>query len=38
MYLCAGDDLPPSFSDTDVGYQWEIQTDEDWVPYWNSQV
>jgi hypothetical protein len=33
IYLCAGEDLPPSFSDTDEGYQWEIQTDEGWVPY-----
>jgi hypothetical protein len=34
--LCVGEDLPPSFGDTDEGYQWEIQTDEDWVPYWDS--
>jgi hypothetical protein len=38
IYLCAGEDLPPSFGDTDEGYQWEIQTDEGWVPYWDSQV
>jgi hypothetical protein len=28
IYLCAGEDLPPSFGDVDKGYQWEIQTDE----------
>jgi hypothetical protein len=38
MYLCAGEDLPPSSGDTDADYQWEIQTDEGWVPYWDSQV
>jgi hypothetical protein len=25
--LCAGEVLPPPSSDTDEGYQWEIQTD-----------
>jgi hypothetical protein len=37
IYLCAGEDLPPS-DDADEGCQWEIQTDECWVPYWDSQV
>jgi hypothetical protein len=37
--LCAGEDLsPPSSGDADVGYQWEIYTDEGWVPYWDSQA
>jgi hypothetical protein len=36
--LCAGEDLPPSSGDADDDYQWEIQTDEGWVPYRNSQV
>jgi hypothetical protein len=36
--LCAGEDLPLSFGDADEGYQWEIQTDEGWVPYWDLQV
>jgi hypothetical protein len=36
FYLCAGEDLPPSSSDTDRGCQWEIQTEEGWVPYWDS--
>jgi hypothetical protein len=36
--LCAGDDLPPPFNDADEGYRWEIQIDESWVPYWDSQV
>jgi hypothetical protein len=36
-FVCAGKDLPPS-DDTDEGYQWEIQTDEGWVPYWDSQT
>jgi hypothetical protein len=38
IYLCAGDDLPSSSNDADEGCQWEIQTDEGWVPYWDSQV
>jgi hypothetical protein len=38
IYLCAGDDLAPSSSDTNEGYQWKIQNDEGWVPYWDSQV
>jgi hypothetical protein len=36
--LCAGEDLPLSFGDADEGCQWEIQTDEGWVLYWDSQV
>jgi hypothetical protein len=24
--------------DTDEGCQWEIQTEEGWIPYWDSQV
>jgi hypothetical protein len=38
IYLCAGEDLPPSSDNADEGWQWEIQTDEGWVPYWDSQV
>jgi hypothetical protein len=34
--LCAGEDVPPSFSDADEGYQWEVQTDEGWILYWDS--
>jgi hypothetical protein len=38
-YLCTGEDLPlPSFGDVDESCQWEIQTDEGWVPYWDSQA
>jgi hypothetical protein len=37
IYLCAGEDVPPS-GDADKGYQWEVQTDEDWVPYWDFQA
>jgi hypothetical protein len=37
-FLCAGDDLPPPFSDINEGCQWEIQTVEGWVPYWDSQA
>jgi hypothetical protein len=36
IYLCVGEDLPPSSSDAGEGWQWEIQTDEDWVPYCDS--
>jgi hypothetical protein len=35
IYLCAGEDLPP-FGDADEGWQWEIQTDEGWISYWDS--
>jgi hypothetical protein len=28
IYLCAGEDLPPSSSDADEGCQWETQIDE----------
>jgi hypothetical protein len=38
IYLCAGEDLPPSFGDADEGWQWEIQTDEGWVSYWDPHV
>jgi hypothetical protein len=38
IYLCAGEDLPSFSGDTDEGCQWEIQTDEGWVPYWELQV
>jgi hypothetical protein len=37
IYLRAGEDLPPS-GDADELCQWEIQTEEGWVPYWDSQV
>jgi hypothetical protein len=36
--LCADEDLPPSAGDADEGCQWEIQTDESWIPYWDSKV
>jgi hypothetical protein len=32
IYLCVGENLPPTSGDADEGYQWEIQTDEGWVP------
>jgi hypothetical protein len=35
---CAGEDLPPSSGDAGEGYQWEIQTNEGWVFYWDLQV
>jgi hypothetical protein len=38
IYLCAGEYLPPSSDDVDEGCQWEIQIDEGWIPYWDSQV
>jgi hypothetical protein len=37
IYLCAGEDLPPS-GDADKGWQWEIHIDEGWVSYWDPQV
>jgi hypothetical protein len=33
--MCAGEDVPP-FDDTDDDYQWKVQTDAGWVPYWDS--
>jgi hypothetical protein len=38
IYLCVGEDLPPSLGDANEGCQWEVQTDEGWVPYWDAQV
>jgi hypothetical protein len=35
-FFCAGEDLPPSSGDADEGWQWEIQTDEGCVSYWDS--
>jgi hypothetical protein len=37
-FLRAGEDLHPSFGDADEGCQWEVQTEEGWVPYWDSYV
>jgi hypothetical protein len=34
--LCAGEDLMLYSNDVDEGCQWEIQTNEGWVPYWDS--
>jgi hypothetical protein len=31
--LCVGEDLPPPSDDADEDCQWEVQTDEGWVPY-----
>jgi hypothetical protein len=36
--LCAGEDLPPPSGDADEDCQWEVQTDEGWVPYLDSQA
>jgi hypothetical protein len=33
LLLCAGEDAHPPFGDADEGCQWEVQTDEGWVPY-----
>jgi hypothetical protein len=38
IWLCAGKDVPPPSGDADEGCQWEVQTDEGWVPYWDSQA
>jgi hypothetical protein len=34
--LCAGEDVPPSDDDADEGCHWEVQSNEGWVPYWDS--
>jgi hypothetical protein len=36
IYLCASEDVPPFSSDNDEGCQWEFQTDEGWVSFWDS--
>jgi hypothetical protein len=36
IFIRAGEDLPPSSGNADEGCQWEIQTEEGWVPYWDS--
>jgi hypothetical protein len=36
IYLCAGEDISPSFGDIDEGCQWEIQINEGCVPNWDS--
>jgi hypothetical protein len=36
IYLGAGENLAPSSGNADDGWQWEIQIDEGWVPYWDS--
>jgi hypothetical protein len=38
LLLCVGEDLPAPSGNADEGCQWEIQTGEGWVPYWDSQV
>jgi hypothetical protein len=38
IYLCAGEYLAPSSNDADEGWQWEIQIDENWVSYLDSQA
>jgi hypothetical protein len=35
--LCVCEDLP-LFNDADEGCQWEVQTNEGWVPYWDLQA
>jgi hypothetical protein len=35
--LYASEDLPPSY-DVDEWCQSEVQTDEGWVSYWDSQT
>jgi hypothetical protein len=37
-FLCAGEELLPLSDDVDEGCQWEVQTDEDWTPYWDPQA
>jgi hypothetical protein len=38
IYLCAGENISPSSDDANEGWQWEIQTDEGCVSYWDPQV
>jgi hypothetical protein len=36
FHLFVGENLSLSSGDVNEGCQWEIQTDEGWVPYWDS--
>jgi hypothetical protein len=38
FFLCVGEELLPLSGDTDEGYQWEVQTNEGWTPYWDPQA
>jgi hypothetical protein len=38
VFLYAGEELLPLFGDADEGYQWKVQTDEGWTPYWDPQA
>jgi hypothetical protein len=38
MCLRAGEDVHPSSDDADEDCQWEVQTIEGWVPYWDSHA
>jgi hypothetical protein len=35
VFLCAGEELLPLSGKC---YQWEVQTDEGWTPYWDPQA
>jgi hypothetical protein len=37
-FLCAGEELLPLSGNADKGCQWEVETDEGWTPYWDSQA
>jgi hypothetical protein len=34
--VCVGEDVPLSSDDSAEGCEWEVQTNEGWVPYWGS--
>jgi hypothetical protein len=38
VFLCAGEELLPLSGDANEGYQWEVQTNEGWTPYWDPQA
>jgi hypothetical protein len=38
VFLCADEELLPLSGDADEGCQWDVQTDEGWAPYWDSQA
>jgi hypothetical protein len=38
FFSFAGEKLLPLSGDADEGCQWEVQTDEGWTLYWDSQA
>jgi hypothetical protein len=37
-FLYAGEELLHLSGEVDEGYQWKVQTNEGWTPYWDRQA